>query len=259
MNEETISPTERNIKDLVYVSHLDSKSKIPLVEYNLKQLRPFFEKIIIVYSSINSKNIFLKNGFCGLNEEEINLIPNKGYDFGKYKFGLEKINSSGDHHTAIINDSVSVIKSLNDIFSRINFLINQGFDYIGFLGSEEIKSHYQSWFWVLNNKAVDYFIKNVNIDLKTKRQIIRHNEVGISNQMISNFKSCSLFNHATNIFYRQPNVILRYISDGFPFIKNNIFDHRFLKRGKNLKFNESLKEPKYVNETIYNLIKNYYQ
>ena len=50
--------------NLVYASYLDSKSKIPLIEYNLNQLKPFFDKIIIVYSSIDSKNITFGNGFA---------------------------------------------------------------------------------------------------------------------------------------------------------------------------------------------------
>jgi hypothetical protein len=258
MIAEFTSPILRKLKNLVYVSHLDSESKIPLVEYNLKQLTPFFEKTILVYSSTDPKNIFLKNGFCGLSADDINLIPNEGYDAGKYKFGLSKIDCSDGHYTALINDSVSIINSLTYIFLRLDSLLNQGFDYIGFLESEEYKRHYQSWFTVVNNKSADYYTTNVNTNLNKKRDVIHHNEVALSNQMIYNFNSCSLFKHTTNIFYKQPDVFLKYVLAGFPFVKNNAFDSRFLENEK-LKFNESLKDPNYVNKTLYNLIQTYYK
>lgn len=244
------------MKTLIYASYLNSPSKIPLIEYNLKQLQPFFDSVIIVYSSIDEENILLPTGFCGLSENEIFLIPNIGYDFAKYKFGLQKTQQNPTSHTAIINDSVSVIKPLEKIFEKIDLLINEGFENIGILGSDEIKPHYQSWCWILGKKAQDFCIKNINTNLPNKGHVIVNNEVEISNKMISNFKSCSLFSSALNLFYRNPN-LTGYIEKGFPFIKNNAFNDRFLK-AHGLQFNKALTDSKYVNEIVLNLIKKYY-
>lgn len=246
------------MKTLVYASHLDSPLKIPLVEYNLQRLKTFFDKIILVYSSIDKENIFLPSGFCGLNQNQIFLIPNKGYDFGKYKFGLEKSISNSTSHAVIINDSVSVIQHPGQIFQKIDQLITEGFQNIGILSSNEIKTHYQSWCWILEKKAQDFCIKNINTKLQDKQEVIINNEVDISNQMILNFKSCSLFDSDTNIFYRDANLILKYIESGFPFIKNNAFDDSFLVK-EELQFNQALTNPKYIDKTLLNLIVDYYE
>ena len=189
-------------------------------------------------------------------------MPNKCFDFGKYKFGLEKIDK-GSSHVALVNDSVSVIEPLNRTFMRINDLTKQGLDYIGIVESEEQKKHYQSWFWVLSKKASDFFLKNVDINLKDQDEAIVHNEVGISNKMISSFNSHPLFKYkkeyyVNNIFYKKPSIILRYISNGLPFIKNNAFDDRFLKK-HDLVFEEGLNQPRYVSKTTSDLIKDYYK
>lgn len=246
------------MKTLVYASYLDSSLKIPLVKYNLEQLKPFFEKIILVYSSIDEENIFFPSGFCELDEKEIFLTKNVGYDFGKYKLGLEKSQINSNSHTAIINDSVSVIQPLEQIFKKIDLLIKQDFENIGILSSDEIKKHYQSWFWVLGRKAQEFCIKNINTKLTERQESIINNEVGISNQMTLNFKSYSLFENDTNIFYKDPNLTLEYIENGFPFIKNNVFDDSFL-RGHKLKFSNDLTNSKRINKTLLSLIKNYYK
>lgn len=211
--------------NLIYVAYIDSNEKINLIEHNFNQLRPYFNKAIIVYSCVGDFSI--SEGFCGLNSDEIFLISNVDFDFGKYKYGLSKLQDDSTEYTTLVNDSVSLIQSPQVPMGKLNDLMDQGYEYIGMVASHEQRLHYQSWFLTFNKRAVSYFCNKLTNNLREKIHHVNYNEVNLSNQMIEQFKSSGLYEYHANIFYHLSVEHKQAIAEGFPFIKNNYFDDHF--------------------------------
>jgi hypothetical protein len=221
------------VKNLVYVSYIDKPSKIDLVEYNFNKIKSFFDNAVFVYSSYNKKP--LPRNFCGLSDENLILAPNDGYDFSKYKLGIQKFLDSPMSYTTIFNDSVSIVGPLDPIMLFIEKRFSEEYEYVGFLKSGEIRDHFQSWFLNFSEKALIYFYNNILKPVNDKREVINEYEVGLSNRMIYMFRSAFYWGSDANIFYHQ-SIIDELIrsKNTFPFLKNNSFKKEFTKEPHNI-------------------------
>jgi hypothetical protein len=162
-----------------------------------------------------------------------------------------------------MNDSVIPINSkyLDLTFSRITELIELGYEYIGFLESNQIKTHYQSWFWLFNEKLKDLILNKINHilnnkNIKLSKPIIIHKlEIEISNSLINNKKSTSLYNFdvSRNFFYFHHHELINAINNGFPFLKKNYFSINFRRKNK-IEFSRELVN--YIPRKIFRLICN---
>tara|TARA_B100002019_G_scaffold86192_1_gene74680 strand:- start:2940 stop:3674 length:735 start_codon:yes stop_codon:yes gene_type:complete len=228
------------VKNLVYVSYIDKPSKIDLVEYNFNKIKSFFDNIVFVYSSYNEKP--LSRNFCGLSDENLIFAPNDGYDFGKYKLGIQKFLDSPMSYTTIFNDSVSIVGSLDSIMLFIEERFSEGHEYVGFLKSEEIRDHFQSWFINFSKNALIYFYKNISKPISDKQEVINKYEVELSNRMIYHFRSSFYWRSNANLFYYQ-HIIDKVIQNEntFPFLKNNSFKKEFTKNPHNMDLNKMMK------------------
>lgn len=212
-------------KNLVYVSYIDKPSKIDLLKYNLNFVKKYFDNIILVYSSYNDKP--LPKNFCNLKEDQIVLHSNEGYDFEKYKFGVKSFLNVPTKYTVIMNDSVTIASNLHNVFSSIDVYFDRGYEYLGFVENQEIKTHFQSWFLVFSLESLNYFYNYLKKPISDKQKVINEYEVNLSSKMIKEFKSMSLFESPHNPFYFQDVIDNLFKENKLFFVKNNSFHKKF--------------------------------
>lgn len=213
-------------KNLVYVSYIHHPHKTYLVERNLNLIKKYFNEVILVYSS--NGNFTFPNNFCGLSSDQILRVPNDGYDFKKYRIGAKYFLDRPKEYTILINDSVSPVSDLSNVFSWIDEKFANGFEYLGFLENHEIRSHFQSWFLGFSYNALNYFLEETKETLEGKEAIIQNYEVRLSSNMIKLFKSARPFESPANALYYQPIIDRLHHTDKLYFIKNrSIFEEQF--------------------------------
>lgn len=216
------------MNNLVYASYIDKPSKIELIEYNFNKIKSLFDNVVFVYSSYNEKP--LPQNFCGLNNENLILTPNDGYDFGKYRLGIQKFLEEPMSYTTIFNDSVSIVETLDPIMLFLEKKFSEGYEYVGFLKSKEIRDHFQSWFLSFSKNALLYFYDKISKPINNKQEVINQYEIGLSNQMIHHFKSSFYWSSNINPFYFQSAIDqVMQREKYFPFLKNNSFNKEFTK------------------------------
>ena len=96
-----------------------------------------------------------------------------------------------------MNDSIIITHYLKEICMEINNSI-PNFDFIGILDSFEQNYHYQSWWLIIKKNLLDYYFNNIKLikinNFNDIENMITINEVNLSNNIISNYKSYSIFN-----------------------------------------------------------------
>ena len=229
------------MKIIIYASHIESFKKLNLVKYNIENVLNNVDKIYVIYSTKGCDDDFeiknnLKN-FCVNKNIEIHNVENNGYDFWKYKHGIEIIKNIEYEYVILMNDSFTIVRQIDDIFKNINKkILEDKYEYLGFLESSDGRMrHYQSWFWVFSPITLKYFNENIlTTKYDNKIDNIRKYELGGSNQLIKMFKSTSLFNFNVkrNIFYHHPDKYIKIFGDIFPIVKNNLFSNDFMNFNK---------------------------
>lgn len=215
-------------RNLIYVSYINCQAKIDLVRYNLSKLIPFFDKVYLIYSSQDENSLKFPENFLNLPQTNIILVPNSGYDFGKYRIGLSKVLGAPMEFTTVMNDSVSICKDLEPTFNYISGLIKKNYEYIGYVESLEKKNHFQSWMLTFGQDSARYFYEKTEESISDKQSVIDNYEVDLSFDMMSKFHSKSLYLIPKNVFYYQ-QVIDLVTNQSIPFIKNNSFQRAFRK------------------------------
>ena len=236
-------------KDLLisYACHINSYKDLNLIKNSLLIISKKYKFIGITYS-INSKVIDenkIKDIFLSMQKEIINLkvygkIKNKGYDFRKHVYTIKKFKEENLHENYILmmNDSIIPISStiFNKSMCNLLLFMNDGYEFIGFLASNEIMRHYQSWFWCCDKSTINGILEQIEniVYSENKNDIVMKLEVGISNNLIKNKKCNTLydFNIKKNLFYHHPDVYIKALHNGFPFLKKNYFSDKFRKTHK---------------------------
>jgi len=213
-------------KNLVYVSYIHHPERVHLVERNLNLIKKYFNEVIVIYSS--NDDFTFSNNFCGLSSDQILRVPNDGYDFNKYRIGAKYFLNRPKEYTILINDSVSPVSDLSNVFSWIDGKFTDGFEYLGFLENHEIRSHFQSWFLAFSHDALNYFFEKTKETLKEKKAIIHKYEVILSSNMIKLFKSAKIFESCASALEYQRIINQLYNEGRLFFIKNRpIFEEQF--------------------------------
>ena len=236
-------------KDLFvsYASHINSYQDLNLIENILLIISKKCKMIGITYS-INSNVIDenkIKDIFLSLQKDIINLkvygkIKNEGYDFRKHLHTIKKFQEEKLHKDYILmmNDSIIPISSITfnkAMFNLLSFM-NEGYEFIGLLASNEIMKHYQSWFWCCDKSTINWILMQIEniVYSENKTEIVIKLEVGLSNNLIRNKKCNALydFNIKNNLFYHHSDVYIKALHNGFPFLKKNYFSKEFREKHK---------------------------
>lgn len=173
-------------KCCIYASHIKNEDDVKLIRCNIKLLVKNLNKIYFVYSS--------DVGFCNIYENpniDYIKVNNVGLDLAKYHYGLSKIKEKYDWYI-LINDSITFIREIYDLFFVLNYC--EKYDFVGLIDSHEVKYHYQSFFWCLQENIKDIIIEKFkNVFNMDKNELIYNCEIKFSNKIINAYETLSLF------------------------------------------------------------------
>ncbi len=146
------------------------------VKVYLTQLRKNFSKTILLSSKQLTKE---DSEFLKLENIEYQLEKNEGFDFGLWYKAFQKINVSDYDQIALVNDSCVLFRSLEPFMA---WVAKDKADVKGMTYSEAITPHIQSYFMILNKKAIgltaSYFKEH---NLKTDiNEVIKIYELGLN-------------------------------------------------------------------------------
>lgn len=107
------------------------------------------------------------------------LYENEGFDFGMWYKALQEYDITKYERIGLVNDSCILFKKLDAFF---NWLEKENIDYAGMSDSNNIQYHIQSYFLVINKRAIaltkEYF-QQYGI-IKNLKAVIETYEVGLS-------------------------------------------------------------------------------
>jgi lipopolysaccharide biosynthesis protein len=216
------------MKSVCLYSSYFSGDTIPYyVRFYLEKLTPHFSKIVYLQNrKVLSEESML---FLEKNNIESVMVENEGFDFGMWYKGLKAIQAADFERIALINDSCVLFKDLNSDFKKIN---EANADYCGMVISDRYATHLQSFFLVINQRAipvlVNYFQKHGIVN--DYREVIQVYEIGLTQEMIaSGMKVFSLYNNEARSFPKNPSFALvrNLIDEGMPLIKKKIMFRNF--------------------------------
>ena len=198
-------------------------NKLPeYVKFYLLELKKHFSEMIMV---TNEKEMPI-NDIAFLKDNEITHKPvvNEGYDFGMYYKMFKEYNIINYDRVGLINDSCILFKSLDGVFEQID---NKRADYYSLTDSYEIRYHLQSYFIIINKKAIPFVLNyfNSNGIVKDFWQLVQVYEAGLSNYLLNSgltLEACYPVkkNRKGNPAYLDAKYLIK---EGFPVVKKKIF------------------------------------
>lgn len=238
------------MKSLCLFSSYFTQNAIPAyVKAYLRELQKHFSEVIL----ITNKKDLIANDLEYLSNSNINLmfVTNEGYDFGMWYKAMNQCNIGNYERLGLINDSCVLFKSLDSVFDKIN---KTDFDCCGMTDSSQISYHLQSYFLIINKKALkltyDYFMKN---GLRNNiHKVIEEYEVGMSTYLLNaGLKLGAIFSYKNYSESFNPSLFSmeKLIIDGIPLIKKKLLLCSFRNSElSNLVYNKLNLNPKnYVN------------
>lgn len=148
----------------------------------LSELKKHFSAVVL----LSSQRDLTESSLAFLKKENIQLLieDNEGFDFGLWYKAFQKTETDKFDQIALVNDSCILFKPLDEfmIWSRSNSA-----DLQGITRSSAIAPHIQSYFLIINKKAIPFlneYFKQHKL-LKNISDVISTYEVGLSTYLIS--------------------------------------------------------------------------
>jgi lipopolysaccharide biosynthesis protein len=200
------------------------------IKYYLEELSRHFETVVFITNTrqiIQDDVVYLKN-----KQIPLMLVENEGYDFGMWYKGLMAYPSENYDRIGLVNDSAILFKPLDTTFEWID---QTNFDFCGLVDSVDIQYHIQSYFLIINKKAItpvlDYFKKTGFVD--GYNQVILAYEIGLSTYLSAmGLKIGAMYNRRHATAGANPSFFLlpQLIKDGMPLIKKKIIFNTYTLR-----------------------------
>ena len=198
-------------------------NKIPYyITVYLTELKKHFSEVVL----LTSQNDLSIESIAFLKAENIRLQieENEGFDFGLWYKAFQKNEIDTYDQIALVNDSCILFKPLNEF---MNWSRSNNADLQGITLSNAIALHIQSYFLIINKRAIpfvkEYFEKHKL--LKNISDVIAVYEVGLSSFLISKDLRIDAFmdNNGYNGEFSPYYYCVDYhISKGIPVIKKKI-------------------------------------
>ncbi|MEO6304049.1 MAG: rhamnan synthesis F family protein [Bacteroidia bacterium] len=188
----------------------------------LKELKKHFSEVVL----LTSQKELSQQSRQFLTAETIQLLTedNDGFDFGMWYKAFKKFDVASYDKITLVNDSCVLFKPLDEF---ISWAKANTADIQGMTLSEAVAPHIQSYFLVLNKKAVllttEYFEKNGI--LRNISDVIRTYEIGLSTHLLSKGLTMAAFvdnNGYKGEFSPYYQCIKYHLSKGIPVIKKKI-------------------------------------
>ncbi|MES2680314.1 MAG: rhamnan synthesis F family protein [Bacteroidota bacterium] len=234
------------MKSICFFASYYTEPALPYyVEVYLKELKNHFTDVVF----LNSGNDLSAPAIDFLAKQNIRYTTdqNEGFDFGLWYKAFQRYDTSAYDQVALVNDSCILFKPLTGF---VNWSKGNDADFQGMTFSEAIAPHLQSYFLVINQRAIshvhDYFMGNGL--LKTINEVIIRYEVGLSTYLLS--KGMKMAAYIDNNGYRGEfspyyHCINYHLEKGVPLIKKKIMfssyrkDEMFTLARMNFKINPS--------------------
>lgn len=192
------------------------------IKFYLSELKRHFSEVVFL---TNEKNISPNDiQFLSSNDIPYKLYKNEGFDFGMwYKAFLEYDITKYDR-IGLVNDSCILFNKLDFYF---DWLDEQAIDYSGFTDCNLIKYHIQSYFIVINQRAIPHIMKyfEANGIISDFTQLIKTYEVGLCSYLINagmNLAAYYSFKAMPGIGNPSWMYAKSLIKEGYPLIKKKI-------------------------------------
>ena len=199
------------MKICLYASYATSYKELNLIlnQVNLISLQfDFFYVMLISYLNESNINNFIENR----TNDNIQIFKSNknGYDFGSWKFLMDKINLYNVENILFMNSSIKVV-CLNSFNLTKQKLFKEELIYF-LASSNEIKKHGQSYIFSANGlgiKIISDFFKKYNPSNRRNYTIL-NGEFGLSEYLlINNIQIEALYKSNFRVFIRFINFILK--------------------------------------------------
>ena len=148
------------MKSLCLFASYFTEQEIPYyITVYLKELKKQYKEVVFLTSQkkLSSESI----QFLETENLTLFLTENKGFDFGQWYQAFQSLSIDNYEKIVLVNDSCILFKPLDEF---INWSTNNKADMQGITLSEALYPHLQSYFLVLNKKAIaltlEYFQKH---------------------------------------------------------------------------------------------------
>jgi len=215
------------MKSICFFSSYFTGERIPYyVKFYLQELNKYFAEVVLL---TNRKDLLTaESDFLKEQNIQLRLYENEGMDFGMWQKALAEFDGAKYNKIGLINDSCILFKSLKPFFEWER---NANIDYAGMTATGKITFHIQSYFLVINKKAIPLvtnFFKEKGIK-QTYKGIIANYEIGLSEHLLQNGMTIGGFYDYKATTHINPTFILadKLIKKGCPLIKKKIFSHNY--------------------------------
>ncbi len=205
----------------LFASYFEQNTLPYYVRVYLRELKKHFTDVVLLgHQNMNVDDLEWLNAHGVSYQQE----KNEGYDFGLWYKALKTMDTPSYERIALVNDSCILFKPLNRFMQALE---SSGADVYGMSVSEAVSRHLQSYFLILNKKAiapsVAYFhqmgIRN------TLQEVIRIYEIGLSKHLIE--KGLVLDSFVENKAYKGEfspyyHLLDLHLQQGIPLIKKKI-------------------------------------
>jgi lipopolysaccharide biosynthesis protein len=188
----------------------------------LNELKKQYKEVVLLTSNKDICSADLEK--LRLEGIEIIVEKNEGFDFGLWYKAFQKFDVSVYDKIVLVNDSCILFKSLDEFVVWSN---NDLSDLQGMTISEAVALHVQSYFLVLNRKAVSLLVQYFKIHGICHRfiDVIRTYEIGFSSYLTENGLSLASFidnGGYTGWFSPYYFCIDYHLNAGIPVIKKKV-------------------------------------
>lgn len=188
----------------------------------LTELKKHFDDVVLLGS--NSKLSENSTEFLSKANIRVQLENNEGYDFGLWYKAFGKYDFKNVNKVALVNDSCILFKPLDEF---IKWTHTDTSDMQSITYSEAVSKHLQSYFLVINAKAIP-FVRNYFNQHQLKKsihEVIATYEIGLSKALLSHGFTINSFidnNGYKGEFSPYYHCIEYHILKGVPVIKKKI-------------------------------------
>ena len=201
------------MKICLYASYATSLKELNIIlnQVNLISLQFDFFYVMLI-SNLNES--YINNSIENQTNNNIQIFKSNenGYDFGSWKFLLDKINLDNIENILFMNSSIKVV-CLNSFNQTKQKLFNKELIYF-LASSNEIRKHGQSYIFSANGLGVKImldFFKKYNPSSKRNYTIL-NGELGLSEYLLLNsIKIEALYESNFRVFIRFINLILKLV------------------------------------------------
>ncbi len=203
----------------IFSSYFESPHMPRYVRIYLNELKMHFNDVLFIANNISSTDEVFLNG----NNILFMRTENEGYDFGMWYKALKSLDTVNYERIGLVNDSTILFGKLDSFFT---WLDKENPDFAGLTDSYLLDYHIQSYFLIINIKAIpymlEYFTKNgIRSDID---EVIRTYEVGLSRYLINAGMNCqAMYNVPEKGEYNYALLQAKsLIKKGFPLVKKKI-------------------------------------